>query len=370
MNVLVWNSWVTPAGGMERVALSIANGLAALLDRVVLVGPYQTVPVLRERISPQVEFVPCAFARRPDALLRNYWQLRSLVRQYDIDVISAHGSLLPLLPLDVPVVWTEHGPRYGDRPILHGARALPWRAVQRRLANGDWKLVGCSEYVRRSVCSHLDVPESKAAVILNGVPNSDQLSSLAPPRFEKPFRLGFLGRLEPEKYPFDIFELDRGLVARGIPCEWHVFGDGSLAEEMRGRTAREPRIHARGLAANPAEAFNQMDALVFLSHGQMEGLPTVIIEARQARRPVIAWDVTANPEVAGPYDELVPPFNLELFADAIGRVLSRAEAPPPADDQFSFERMIHRYVDVLTEQAGGRPYPRPSMDVRATGGAA
>ncbi len=370
MNVLVWNSWVTPAGGMERVALSIANGLATRLDRVVLVGPYQTVPVLRERISPQVEFVPCAFARRPDALLRNWWQLRSLVRQHDIDVVSAHGSLLPLLPLDVPVVWTEHGPRYGDRPILQGVRTLPWRAVQRRLLYGNWKLVGCSEYVRERVCSQLGLAASKAAVILNGIPNAEQLQRLAPPQFRTPYRLGFVGRLEPEKHPLAIFELDRGLLARGLACEWHVFGEGSLAAEMRRRAANEPRIQIRGLSASPAHAFSQMDALVFLSHGQMEGLPTVIIEARQARRPVIAWDVTANPEAAGPADVLVPPFNLELFADAIGRVLSRAEAPPPANDQFSFERMIDCYVDVLTEHAGGRPYPLPSLDARAAGGAA
>lgn len=351
MNVLLWNSWVTPAGGMERVALSIANGLATRCNRVLLVGPYQTVPVLRERISPAVEFVPCDFARNPAGLVRNSWLLRRLVRQREIDVISAHGSLIPLLPLDVPVVWTEHGPRYGDQPILRGARRLVWGAVRRRLAKGDWKLVGCSEYVRERVCAQLGLTPARAEVILNGVCSPDQLRSLDPPRFQQPFRLGLLGRLEPEKHPFDVFELDRHLAARGLTCEWHIFGDGSLAAEMRRRAQSTPRIQMHGLVASPADAFGRMDALVFLSHGQMEGLPTVILEAREARRPVIAWNVTANPEAAGPCDELVAPFQLPLFAEAIARVIRRARVPEAPGDQFGFDRMIDRYADVLDKHA-------------------
>ena len=369
MNVLIWNSWVTPAGGMERVALSLANGLAGRCGRVLLVGPYQTVPVLRERISPAVDFVPCGFARRPDALLRNSLLLRSLIRKHDIDVVSAHGSLVPLLPLSVPVVWTEHGPRYGAAPILQGARAVLWRAVQRKLRQGDWKLVGCSEFVRSRVCSELGLAPEKAAVIFNGLPDAGRLRNTDPPRFARPFKLGFLGRLEPEKYPLDIFAIDRGLLARGLACQWHVFGEGSLAAEMRRRASGEPRIQMRGLAKAPADALSQMDALVFLSHGEMEGLPTVILEARQARRPVIAWNVTANPEAAGPHDELVPPFQLHLFADAVARVLRRSETPPPPpEDLFSFDKMIERYFDVLDEHSHRR-YAQPQVGERAAGSA-
>lgn len=371
MRVLVWNSWVTPAGGMERVALSIANGLVERCERVVLAGPYQTVPVLREQIHPGIVFVPCQFARQPLALAGNWRLLRGLVRQHEIDVISAHGSLLPLLPIrGVPVVWTEHGPRYGDQPILRGTRRLAWRAVQQRLQAGEWKLVGCSDYVRERVASQLDLDAAATAVILNGVPHAERLRALEPPRFAKPVRLGFLGRLEPEKHPFDVFTLDRMLEARGVECEWHVFGDGSLAGEMRRRAAAAPRVKVHGLAASPADAFRRMDALAFLSHGQMEGLPTVILEARQARRPVIAWRVTANPEAAGPHDELVEPFDLDAFAAAIGRVVNRTEAPPAMGEEFSFERMIARYVEVLSEQAAAARRFAGALGRPAAGGAA
>ncbi len=202
--------------------------------------------------------------------------------------------------------------------------------------------------MRDRLCPQFGLPPERAAVILNGVPNASRLRNLEPPRFQKPFRLGLVGRLEEEKYPLDILQLDRNLTARGLSCEWHVFGTGSLEHELRHRAAAEPRIHLHGLAADCATAFEKIDALVFLSHGQMEGLPAVILESRLARRPVIAWDVTANPEAAGPFDELVEPFNLSRFASAIKRVLLRAEVPPPATVEFEDCRMIDQYWDLLS----------------------
>ena len=354
MNILVWNSWVTPAGGMERVAMSIAGGLAERGAAVTLAGPFSAVPTLKSRIHPRVSLVDCPFERRAGALVGNAMLLRRVVRERQIDVVSAHGSLIPLLPLSVPVVWTEHGPRYGDGKILAGLRGLPWRAVQAKLRSGSWKFVACSRYVRDRICAELGLPAERAAVILNGVPNAEALTSLAPPAFREPFQIGFLGRVEPEKYPLDIFTLDQEMERRGVPCQWHIFGEGSLAAQVRERAAGHPRIRVRGLAASPAEAFAQMDVLAFLSHGQMEGLPTVILEARLARRRVVAWDVTANPEAAGPDDRLAAPFDLTGFAAAIEDAVRERKAPAPVGDEISYGRMIDKYWDVLAGMSNGR----------------
>ncbi len=140
MNVLVWNSWVSPAGGMERVALSIANGLAEREEaHVVLAGPYDTLPMLSSQISARVHFVPCTFDRSVSGLFRNYQSLSRIVQEHDIDVISAHGSLIPLLPMDVPVAWTEHGPRYGDQPIFQGGCA---GCCGNKLGGASWPVTG------------------------------------------------------------------------------------------------------------------------------------------------------------------------------------------------------------------------------------
>lgn len=350
MTVLVWNSWITPAGGMERVALSIANGLADRGCRVILVGPYDQVPVLRASIHESITYVHCDFDRTPSGLLRNTVFLRRLIRQYRVDVISAHGSLIPLLGLDIPVVWTEHGPRYGDQSILKGWKTLPWSLIRARLRSGKWLFVACSRYVRDRICSELKLNPQMAEVIYNGVPNAAQLRSLPLPAFTAPWRIGFLGRLEPEKHPDDVFALDEILHRRGVDCRWFVWGDGSLASTLREKAEGHPRVRLCGLAKNAAAALAEVDALVFLSHGQMEGLPTVILEARLARRPVIAWDVTANPEATGPADMLVPPFDLEWFATALQQVLHRTPVAAEAA-ATSYEQMIEQYDSVLRKHA-------------------
>jgi glycosyltransferase involved in cell wall biosynthesis len=354
MNILVWNSWITPAGGMERVALSLANGFAERGANVTLVGPYESVPVLRQAIGARVDFRQCDFSRSLGGLIRNARYLRRVTREKNIDVVSAHGSLFPLLGLDKPVVWTEHGPRYGSRNILSGPKALPWLAIRNRLRSGEWKLVGCSEYVCRRVGTQLDIPVGNSIVIYNGVPKAEALSGLAPPAWGKPAKIGLLGRLEPEKYPTDIFAIDAELQRMGVDCEWLVFGEGSLSGEMRSRAAGHPRIRIRGLAPSGAAALAEVDALAFLSHGDMEGLPTVMLEARLARRPVIAWDVTANPEAAGPLDKLVEPFDLGAFSRAIAETVRGRVVPLPAGDTISYDRMIDQYLEVLGS-TGGRP---------------
>jgi glycosyltransferase involved in cell wall biosynthesis len=248
-------------------------------------------------------------------------------------------------------------------------KAIPWRLIARRLRAGDWKLVGCSNYVRERVSEQLSLPPSSSVVIYNGVPNADQLVRLPFPQWKEPFRLGFLGRLEPEKYPLDIFTLDAELAARGVPCEWHVFGEGSLSNEMVRRARDNRRVHVRGLASSGAVALAEMDALVFLSHGEMEGLPTVILEARLARRPVVAWNVTANPEAAGPKDVLVPtPFDLSRFARAIEQVVKERVTPPPVGSEISYDRMVDEYLYVLAETSGcGIPAPAAARSLTGAG---
>lgn len=353
MRILIWNSWITPAGGMERVALSLANGLAERRLEVYLAGPYRQAPVLEQQIEPGVNYVPLQFEKSVRGLLSCSRKLQQLIREQRIDVISAHGSLIPLLGVNPPVVWTEHGLRYGSGRFFSGLKALPWTAVRCRLHTGAWHFVGCSEYVRDGICRQFNLPTERASVIYNGVPSALKLERLPAPRFTEPFQIGFLGRMEEEKHPMDAFTLDGHLQELGVPCEWHMFGAGSQLGAVKQRADEEGgRFHVHGLASSAAEAFARMDLLVFLSHGEMEGLPTVLLEARHARRPAVAWKVTANPEAIGCKEWLVEElFDLEKFALRIAEVLRRRQAPEPVDaNELSYERMLDHYEAVLSRQ--------------------
>jgi glycosyltransferase involved in cell wall biosynthesis len=356
---LVWCSSGDPAGGMERIAIGIANGLTGRGWRVVLAGPFASAPILRAAIRPEVEFIDHDPDKSGLGVYRTMRFIQHIVRQRRIDVISAHGSLFPLLGTRTPVVWTEHDMRYGGC-MLHGFRGLAWRWIRRRVHQGAWRVVMVSRHVQSRLRQNLNMLEDRGEVIYNGLPDADAeaLRALPPPAMTPPFQIGFLGRLTPIKRPLEIFELSARLNLMGVPHDWNVFGDGVLMPQMRALeaqpTGHSVRIH--GLANKPEDAFMHMDLLCFLSRGEQEGLGMVLLEAMAAGRLVVAWDAGCIGEVlAGRGTLVAPPFSLQRFAEAIAAELrSAARRPQEHDARWDEARMIGAYDAVLTDAIRGR----------------
>ena len=146
---LVWCSNVEPAGGMERVALSVANGLVEQGWHVLLVGPFNRVPFLRNAIRPEIEFIDHQIQRSPSGIFQTARFLNRIIRERGVHVISAHGSVFPLVFSGTPVVWTEHDVRYAGGEMLRGFRGFAWRRIRRLVADGAWRLVTVSRHVQR-----------------------------------------------------------------------------------------------------------------------------------------------------------------------------------------------------------------------------
>lgn len=350
---LVWCSSVDPAGGMERIALNLANGLAAKGWRILLAGPFGRIAFLRRAIRPEVEFVDYQAGRSPAALLDTMRFLRRTVEERDVHVVSAHGSVFPLLASGVPVVWTEHDVRYAGGEMLRGLRGYAWRRVRERLRKGRWRLVTVSHHVQREVCLKLNLPRQAVRVIYNGLPNAAALESLAPPRLTPPVQIGFLGRLIPPKHPLDVFELSVRLNRMGIAHVWRVFGDGVLLPEIRREAAARAghSVVVHGLVEKPEEALAQMDLLCFLARGEQEGLGMVLLEALAAHRLIVAWDAGCIGEVlAGRATLVSPPFDLDRFAQAIAGTLRQSRPPQrERDSRWEEARMISEYDAVLSD---------------------
>ena len=347
--VLVWCSSVEP-GGMERVALSVANGLVTAGWHVILVGPFSRVPFLRREIRPEIEFIDHAMPKSFAGLIRTAHFLKRIVRERGVAVISAHGSVFPLLPNPAPVVWTEHDIRYGGREMLRGLRGLAWRRVRHLIAKRFWRLVTVSRYVRQVTCHKLDLSDSRATVVYNGLPNAAALRRLPPPEFKPPYRIGYVGRLVASKRPTEVFELSSLLNEMGIPHLWKVFGAGALLPEMQRRSLGESRhsVQICGLVEKPEDAFRQLDILCFHGRGEQEGLGMVLIEALAANRPVVAWDSGCIQEVLTGTGNLVPPpFSLRRFAATIAGTLFSGPQPRVDDHRWSEDRMIADYDAIL-----------------------
>jgi glycosyltransferase involved in cell wall biosynthesis len=155
-------------------------------------------------------------------------------------------------------------------------------------------------------------------------PPSGRLPAARPSAAPRPVRLGFVGRLTPEKgflMAVSAFAEARRLAGAEAEIELHVYGDGPLLEVFRRGVARRhlSGVHFYGWA--PPEDVLQilagLDALLLTS--RQEGLPYVLLEAMTAGCPVLATAVGGIPEVIedGRTGFLVAPGDVAAAAQAI-----------------------------------------------------
>lgn len=141
-------------------------------------------------------------------------------------------------------------------------------------------------------------------------------------------RLAAVGRLVPKKGFDDLLDALAELVQTGVPVKAVIAGEGQLGEHLRQRVA------ALGLSQHVTMpgALTQAEVRDLLrgSHalvvpcvpgedGNIDGLPTVVLEAMATGTPVVATDVTGMHEVVqdGVTGVLLPPAQPGLLAQAL-----------------------------------------------------
>jgi glycosyltransferase involved in cell wall biosynthesis len=131
-----------------------------------------------------------------------------------------------------------------------------------------------------------------------------------------------------------------------------ILGEGPLRDELAERAARTgygDDIAMPGFVANP---FNYMGraAVVALS-SDVEGLPTVLIEAMACGTPVVATDCPSGPAeilLDGKLGVLTTPGDVEAFAEALARTLDAPHSPEQLMKHaatFDVEQASSRYLD-------------------------
>jgi glycosyltransferase involved in cell wall biosynthesis len=141
-----------------------------------------------------------------------------------------------------------------------------------------------------------------------------------------------IGRLQPQK-SWDVL-LD---AIAALPPEvrnrqqWYVVGEGPLEQQLKDQAeqlAISDRVRFLGPRSDVPRLFAASDALVLSSWH--EGMPNVVLEAMAARRPVVATNVGAVPELVedGTTGLVVNPREPAALANAMHDLASR-----PSDDR-------------------------------------
>jgi len=231
---------------------------------------------------------------------------RARAVRWDVIYTNAQTGLARL-------VWCVARP--GTRVVHHHHNAgddreiTTWSRSYRHVLRRAPQLVGCSLATCRALNAATRRGDALFLPYLAACPVDSERIANDPPNH--PLRIGFCGRLIPEKGIDSIFALAE---APGLAdIEWHVHGHGAAYPPQRfaGRTRivyhgsyRSAKEHAHILLGLDAVA-------LFSTHN--EGMPLSLIEGMSAGLPWIATDRGGTGELAtSPADSLVVPITAGL----------------------------------------------------------
>jgi glycosyltransferase involved in cell wall biosynthesis len=199
-------------------------------------------------------------------------------------------------------------------------------------------------------------------------PRLSPVCALPPP--DGPLRLGFLGRLVPQKnlpYLLDSFALLSDIPGRrraGPPWELHLYGDGAQRTALEAAAAAgalRDRIHFHGPIAHDRVPAAIDGCHLFAFSSVSEGQCLAALEILARGRPIVATPVGAFPEILGATElgRLAPLGDAKAFsmglmavgADLLSGALSPEAVQARFRNIFSYERVIGRYESLFTALA-------------------
>lgn len=339
-------------GGIEEHVLSLLQRLPR--DRFIfgLACP----PELIHAMTPDLTDLPVTvFAVRATGWTRwrDIWQLRSIVRQFQPDIVHCHLFRATLVgaplarAMRVPVVFETY---HGREAWRQGGRLKGQFVIDRLVSHCVSHIIAVSEAAARFLTEHKHIPAQKITVIPNGrdlqafQPGSGARGRTVRHRFGIPATapvLGVVGRLEPQKGHCYLLQAMPQICAAFPETRLLLVGEGSLDAALQAQTAelglQDHVIFAQFQRDIPA-FLEAMDIVVLPS--LHEGLSLTSIEASAMAKPMVATAVDGTPEVVrdGLTGLLVPPAAPDALADA---VLALLQHP---DRAFQYGAAAHAWV--------------------------
>ncbi|NNL09806.1 MAG: glycosyltransferase [Croceitalea sp.] len=170
-------------------------------------------------------------------------------------------------------------------------------------------------------------PSEKISVIYNGIDVTKSAKASSIKKSQTPVIVN-LGRLEYQKNQKFLVELAKLLVQRGLDFKMIIGGEGRLKDDLQTQIHQlglEKKVLLKGFIEHPLDFIHQADIFVLPSF--WEGFGYVLAEAALCKKPIVAFNVSSNPEVV--LDKktgyLVPNGNTAMFADKISELLSNKD---------------------------------------------
>ena len=273
---------------------------------------------------------------------KGLWGLREIIKEGQFGVIhtelywaNIYGRICGRLFSDAKIVTTIHEPTYEPQILKDDPNLKPWKLTLVRTLDGltgalcNHRFIACSEFVKRSAVKRLGYRPDNIKVIYNsidlgsfGKDCSGQVVSL---RRElgldhREAILVNVGRLVPQKGQRYLIMAMPKVLDEQSSAKLLLVGGGPMETELQ-KLAQdlgvEEAIRFLGTRHDVPAILQLSDLFVFPSLS--EGLGVALLEAMAMRRPCIASNITAIPEVVedGRSGILVEPQRPDQLANAV-----------------------------------------------------
>ena len=345
--------------GIGRYVANLVTELAAFddLELKALVTEGDTLP----------RGVHAALTKRRSPNRLNYLEQSLLlprdIRRNPADVFHSPGTEPPRHSA-VPWVQTLHDviPVVYDHPLF-AREARRWTSRARRIRAARAVIANSSNTAADGV-RVLGIDPDRITVIPMGVdamftpPQQDRATA------DPPFVL-YVSEYGPNKGFPEAFEVISALAARGLPHRLKMVGHMSpkttaLVQGLA--AAADPErvdLLGRVSPATLVELYRTASAVVVTSRYEGFGFP--VLEGMACGAPVVSFDNSSLPEVAGDAGVLVKDGDVSAFVDALCEVLTSSHladelsaAGPPHAAQFRWDECARRTVAVYRDVVSAR----------------
>lgn len=316
-------------GGLEKVIENIAMHLNPEKFRVSVLCLSRGGEIAEKLIAngKDVEILGIKNYHSPLSLIK----VARWLRQKRIDIVHTHGypagvlGRLAAIFARVPYIFHHVHSTYLD---LNKRNHL----IERFLSIFTYKVICCSEAVKRFIMEKEGIPEDKLIVLYNGIPEPTLLAPSDVNNFKKdlgiPQEVSVIGCVaslvqhKGHRYLLEAFrKLDNTYLL--------LIGDGPQRRELE-RMAYDLGISNRVIFAGykmDVSPYMQLMDMAVLPSLEREGLGISIIEAMALSKPIVATNIGGIPEVVddGRTGLLVKPMDSGALSDAIKRLLISSE---------------------------------------------
>jgi len=294
--------------------------------------------------------------------IRTPWRLRSLIADWQPDLIHAHlplSGILARLSTSVPTIYTEHN--------LANSYKQPTRTLNRLTYWQNAAVIAVSEAVRDSL--H-DFPGPTPIVVPNGVAASAHRSGTD---VRQELGIGpdtplivHVGNIRPHKGHANLVAatayLDATLPDFLVISIGVEKNDGDLDKLTADARSRGVEHSIRFLGRRPDAIDFMAAADVVVNPSDVEGLPVTLLEAHSLARPIVATDVGGVASIVMDRETglLVSPKDPAALAHAIEIALTSPDAEKWARsgadlvrEHFSTSAMIEAHESIYRETLRG-----------------